>query len=239
MEFTFTLTPISAVLTNATTTMDASEMPMPPESEVTVVGPALAEFGEAHYEWAGVYTYEIAETIGNYVGYTFDGRIWTVTVTVVDNNGQLEASSEYEADDGAQAELAEFHNLFETAPLTIRKTVTGVSIDTTRKFKFKVELFDENEEPLYGKYEYTGAVGGWVENGVAEFELAHDESITITDIPLNAHWVVTEERDDEYIVTYGQPEGFIEREDNVSSWINNRVICGMPGIWINVGDCFE
>jgi pilin isopeptide linkage protein len=212
---------------------------MPPQNEVTVVGPALAEFGDAHYEWVGVYTYEIAETIGNYVGYTFDGRIWTVTITVVDNNGKLEATHEYVADDGAQSELAEFHNLFETSTLTVKKTVTGFSIDTSRAFKFTVELFDENDQPLYGQYEYTGAVGGWVKDGKAEFELHHDESITITDIPLNAKWVVTEARDDEYIVTIGKPEGIIEREGSLSAWVNDYVPTGMPGVWINVGDCFE
>ncbi len=74
---------------------------------------------------------------------------------------------------------------------------------------------------------------------MAEFELAHDESITITDIPLNAKWVVTEARDDEYIVTIGKPEGIIEREGSLSAWVNDYVPTGMPGVWINVGDCFE
>jgi len=239
MEFTFTLTPISMVLPPETTAVTA--IPMPPTDTVTVVGPAAFTFGEAHYESAGVYTYEINETIGNYVGYTFDGRIWTVTVTVTDEDGKLTAKSEYKADDGSMAELAQFNNIFETSTLTVIKTVVGVPIDTTKSFLFTVRLFDENGDPLYGTYHFTGAVTGDITTGVTSFYLRHGQSVTIYDIPIGATWTVVEHFDPEYFASRISPSGTISRQGSWSRWVNNHedIPLGLNGVYINVGDCFE
>ena len=239
MEFTFKLTPISAVLTNATTVI---EVPMPAVDTVTTVGPEPFTFGDVHYEWAGVYTYEINETIGNYVGYTFDGRIWTVTVTVTDENGKLTAKSEYEADDKSVAKLAQFKNIFETSTLTVTKTVTTTVVNGDTLYEFTVELFDENGDPLYGVYPITGSVKGNVVNGKATFSLAHNQNAVISDIPIGASYKVTEKLDEEtYTTTFVNPDGTIEREGNISNWYNKpkSVVPNLGGLWINVGDCFE
>ena len=239
MEFTFKLTPISAVLTNATTVI---EVPMPAVDTVTTVGPEPFTFGDVHYEWAGVYTYEINETIGNYVGYTFDGRIWTVTVTVTDENGKLTAKSEYEADDKSVAKLAQFKNIFETSTLTVTKTVTTTVVNGDTLYEFTVELFDENGDPLYGVYPITGSVKGNVVNGKATFSLAHNQNAVISDIPIGASYKVTEKLDEEtYTTTFVNADGTIEREGNISNWYNKpkSVVPNLGGLWINVGDCFE
>ena len=239
MEFTFKLTPISAVLTNATTVI---EVPMPAVDTVTTVGPEPFTFGDVHYEWAGVYTYEINETIGNYVGYTFDGRIWTVTVTVTDENGKLTAKSEYEADDKSVAKLAQFKNIFETSTLTVTKTVTTTVVNGDTLYEFTVELFDENGDPLYGVYPITGSVKGNVVNGKATFSLAHNQNAVISDIPIGASYKVTEKLDKEtYTTTFVNADGTIEREGNISNWYNKpkSVVPNLGGLWINVGDCFE
>ena len=239
MEFTFTLTPISMVLPPEATAI--TDIPMPPTNTVTVVGPAAFTFGEAHYEAAGVYTYEINETIGNYVGYTFDGRIWTVTVTVTDEDGKLTAKSEYKADDDSMAELAQFTNIFETSTLTVIKTVVGVPIDTTKSFLFTVRLFDENGDPLYGTYHFTGAVTGDITTGVTSFYLRHGQSVTIYDIPIGATWTVVEHFDPEYFASRISPSGTISRQGSWSRWVNNHeeIPLGLSGVYINVGDCFE
>ena len=75
----------------------------------------------------------------------------------------------------------------ETGSLTISKTVTGQNADLNKKFKFTVHLVNAPDA-----YAYTGAVSGTLQSDDAVF-LAHGESITITGLPKDAQYKVTEE----------------------------------------------
>jgi pilin isopeptide linkage protein len=240
MEFTFTLVPVSMTIpVEAEATL--TEIPMPAVDTVTVSGAAPFTFGLINYEVAGVYTYKVFEKVDDYVGYTFDDSIYDVTVTITDMDGYLDQKVEY-ALDGKAAKLALFTNLFETASLTVTKTVTTVVVNGDTLYEFTVELFDENGDPLYGVYPITGSVKGNVVNGKATFSLAHNQNAVISDIPIGASYKVTEKLDEEtYTTTFVNPDGTIEREGNISNWYNKpkSVVPNLGGLWINVGDCFE
>ncbi|HWQ76442.1 MAG TPA: DUF5979 domain-containing protein [Syntrophomonas sp.] len=72
--------------------------------------------------------------------------------------------------------------------LTISKTVAGADADTAKKFDFKVTLSGAS-----GSYNYTGkgVADGTIKSGDTVF-LAHGQSITITGLPKDTKYTVTE-----------------------------------------------
>ena len=123
--------------------------------------------------------------------------------------------------------------------LTITKTVTGIVVETDRSFTFTVNLFDENGNHLSGKYPITGAVNGEVVDGVAQIKLCHGQSITISGLSVGTSWTVSEIPSEGYTVRTGNTAGTIGRGGCTSTWVNEKIITGMPGVWINIGECFE
>lgn len=85
----------------------------------------------------------------------------------------------------------------ETGSLKVSKTVKGNGADTSKAFKFKVEL-KNGGNPVSGVYPLDGTAGSktgtivFDENGMASFELSDGESIVITGLPVGADYTVTE-----------------------------------------------
>jgi len=73
------------------------------------------------YTEAGTYTYQVLEVIGSVANVTYDRTLYTFTVTVTDNNGQLVATvtdlNNVEITDGSYE--VTFENTFHTAPVSI------------------------------------------------------------------------------------------------------------------------
>ena len=167
--------------------------PMPEEDEVTIYGDGEFEFGDMTYEWPGEYYYKIS----------------------------LEAATTYtsDADPETLEELATFTNPYRTNELKITKTVKGASGD--KKFKFTVRLFDKNGDPLEGVYPITGDAEGEVVNGVGTVKLAHGEEAYVTEIPVDATWIVEEEDYANYKASCDNDHGTITVDKaSESNWIN-------------------
>jgi len=80
IEFKFLLTPVN----NA---------PMPQSNEIAITGAGRASFGQVAYNTPGTYIYTITEKPGNLANWSCDASVYTLTVTVgEDENGQLTAS---------------------------------------------------------------------------------------------------------------------------------------------------
>lgn len=85
----------------------------------------------------------------------------------------------------------------ETGNLKVSKTVKGNGADTSKAFKFKVEL-KNGGKPVSGVYLLDGTAGSktgtivFDENGKASFELSDGKSIVITGLPVGADYTVTE-----------------------------------------------
>ena len=77
-----------------------------------------------------------------------------------------------------------------TGKLVISKTVVGHGADTKKKFEFQVTFTGAN-----GTYSYTGdgVPNGSIKSGDT-ISLAHGQSITITGLPVNADYEVTEKK---------------------------------------------
>ena len=80
--------------------------------------------------------------------------------------------------------------------LTISKTVSGNRSSTQRDFTFTVILRDADGNLLTGSYPFTGSREGNVVNGTATFLLRHGQSITISNLPINTRYEVSEEAGD-------------------------------------------
>ena len=109
--------------------------------------------------------------------------------------------------------------------LTISKIVTGADGDQTKDFTFKIELFDENDTELLDSFSYTGSKMGTITSG-GTVTLKHNESITISDVPVGTKYKVTEieANTDDYVTTSTNPEGTILETGNAVNFINHKEI---------------
>ena len=96
--------------------------------------------------------------------------------------------------------------------LTVSKTVTGNTGDTTKAFSFTVKL-DSSLSGTYGDMTF--------ENGVAEFTLKHGESKTATKLPAGTHYTVTESDNGGYSVTAEGDTGNITKNKTAVAAFTN------------------
>ena len=104
-EFKFTLTPVT------------KDVPMPKETTVTNDQAGNFAFGNITFDKEGKYEYQIAETKGDNTLFTYDQTVYTVTVQVSDNNGQLEAVVSYAG--GTSTDKAVFDNKYDPEDVTL------------------------------------------------------------------------------------------------------------------------
>lgn len=120
------------------------EVPMPEDNTISIVDEGNAVFGDIHFTRAGIYTYTIAERQNTWTGYTLDERVFTVTVTVIDNWGRLEATWEaVDNNDEAHGADVTFDNEYVPLPVDASfpasKLFTGNERPTEKTFTFTLE----------------------------------------------------------------------------------------------------
>ena len=153
--------------------------------------------------------YNVTETETN--GYTVSLRNQDGT-PVLDTLGNPVTMAEGTITESNLAAYAGFNNAkVNTQPgsLTISKTVSGNRSSTQRDFTFTVILRDASGNLLTGTYPFTGSREGNVENGTATFLLRHGQSITISNLPVNTRYEVSEEAGD-YSPTVSGGSGTIQ-----------------------------
>lgn len=173
------------------------------------------------------------------------GTDYTVSELQIPENWQ--ASSDVTGQIGENASVAQITNTY-TPPapkyghLTVSKNVLnpdGTDItdagDKAQKFTFTVTLTDESNTALTGTVSYdTEMFSNGVNtnanltftNGVASFELADDESLTIKNIPEGYHYSVEEAINAAFdtTVTEGTDTGVITADETKSVQFTNRKI---------------
>ena len=90
---------------------------------LTMAGSGESSFEELTFTKAGTYTFEIAETSGNQPGYKYDSSKWTLTVNVVDENGELKATPSYTKAGDSSVTHATFINTYSVTPDTFTPQV--------------------------------------------------------------------------------------------------------------------
>jgi len=117
--------------------------PMPQTSTITITGTGNAEFGEINYTEAGVWKYTVHELKGNEQYYTYDEQVYTVTVTVTDEDGSLKAT--WLTNRGVVERLA-FVNSYATPTPTPAPTPTPGPEFTTVRVTKQWQDMDDYEE---------------------------------------------------------------------------------------------
>jgi len=116
-----------------------------------------------------------------------------------------------------KTELAGFTNTKgerdSSGSLTVHKIVTGNRGDTNRSFPFKVTLADSTIQGQYGEMEFI--------NGVATFQLRHDESKTAQGLPDGLRYTVEETNSAGHTVTSTGETGTILEGQTVTAIFKN------------------
>ena len=130
-------------------------------------------------------------------GMTYDSRLITAVVTVVDNgDGTLKTKVVYK--DGNKTVDGLFSNKL-TGSLSISKVVEkGSPAVSDQEFTFRVTVRDEKSEPLTGAYETVNADGSsgtarFNDEGVALFTFKDGETVSIKGLPIGSTYQVTED----------------------------------------------
>ncbi|MEY8357209.1 DUF5979 domain-containing protein [Lachnospiraceae bacterium 54-53] len=112
--------------------------------------------------------------------------------------------------------------------LTVKKTVAG-NAEENIKFDFTVTLTKPDGTPDNGEYSYSGTGGdGKISNG-GHISLAHGQSITITGLPKDTVYTVTENNDPQngYIMNSDHVTGnIITNDEQTASFINTKWLPG-------------
>ena len=181
-EFSFTLTLINEAGVTVDNTYETSE------GTLTVTG------GKATFTLKG------GESLSIY-GIP-EGTDYTVTEADPAEYGYLiTATSGEEGAIGTGMNSATFTNTRDIGELSIEKTVTGALGETDKAFAFTLELTPSgNGIGVDGTYDATLYTAGQetsttvtVANGIANFNLTHDQRLVIHEIPAGATYAVSEE----------------------------------------------
>lgn len=132
---------------------------------LTMTGSGENSFEELTFTKAGTYTFEISETKGNQPGYQYDDSTWTLTVTVVDENGVLKATPSYTKTGDKSDTQASFTNTYSVTPVDfipkVEKQFSDDSVTRPTAKDFKFTLTADVKNPSGGAF--TGVTG--VEEG--------------------------------------------------------------------------
>lgn len=87
-------------------------MILPEDLQMTIAGEGQALFEAITFTKAGVYEFEVYEVTGSNEAYTYDTSVWTVRVTVTDEDAKLQTKVEYLSHEKSNTEFAEFENVY-------------------------------------------------------------------------------------------------------------------------------
>lgn len=181
-EFTFKLSAIDGA-------------PMPADDKAQNAATGIFNFGTITYDKVGVYEYEITEVNEGKAGYTYDGRVHKVTVTVTDEDAVLKAEV------SSAAEVV-FTNNYEPAEANVTitgkkvldgrpvnekeftfvlKNASGETVDEADNAKDGSFVFDQLRFGKAGTYAYTIVEKNTNVNGVTYDTNSYAVTIEVTD----------------------------------------------------------
>lgn len=188
------------------------------------------------YNSVGIYYYTITENAGKTAGVTYDGTSVIMKVTVI--NGTTENSFKVESvsftrvkDDEKLGEgVAAFTNTYTANKLNVHKTVTGNLGDKSKYFTFNIKL-EGTEEKTYPTSYTVVAKGSQKSNPSTiklggegtSFELKHDETFTIKNLPKGVKYTVTEEKAPGYTTSSeNSTDVVMDKDEKTAEFTNTK-----------------
>jgi len=152
-----------------------------------------------------------------------------IPTTVTGTKGVLENTAEITSINDVEKELKSettWHKITpETVSVSINKKVAGSMGDKTKDFNFRLKL---SGNPIPESLDYTkGDVTGTLDvsaDGVAEFTLAHGETIVFGEVPFGLTYEVIETDGESagYIVESANASGTLEEDDVTVTFTNTK-----------------
>lgn len=186
------------------------------------------EIGNVANAAIGVYTYEITEVAGNTAGVTYNNKPVYLVLTVMrdeESNNHYVAAIHYESATGVKT--GEIVNSYNAGMLTVTKEIEGNMADMAKEFTFTIVVTPAAGEVFVNDTQVVIDNGSKVlnEDGTITITVAlgDAESINITNIPVGATYVVSEDSEG-YQQTHTQvADGSISGGDeDVDVWTNTK-----------------
>lgn len=174
--------------------------------------------GLPKYDGVGVFTYTLKEVSATNAGILNDGRTFTVTVYATQGNDGIETGVTVHEGTSKGTKVTSINNKFQAGALTIHKDVKGSMGDKAYQFPFTVTL--SSAKPVTATLRVNGETSTVKFEKASEdateytatvpFKLSNDGNYTISNIPYDVTYTVSEDGETNGKLTVGSDENAVE-----------------------------
>ncbi len=184
--------------------IEAQNAPMPTRTTATNDADGNIDFGTVEFTQAGVYEYTVREVAGGLSHFSYDGAVYTVTVTVTDNTVAAKLMTSVKITDASDKE-AEMVFVNNYDPKETTATIFGIKVlDSEHKqleaneFEFTITSDDANA-PMPEETTVKNAASGVFQFGAITYEKVGTYKYKITEKNLGKRGYTYDDK--EYTVT--------------------------------------
>lgn len=174
--------------------------------------------GLPKYDGVGVFTYILEEVSATNAGIKNDGRTFTVTVYATQGDNGIETGVTVHEGTSKGTKVTSIDNKFQAGALTIHKDVKGPMGDKAYQFPFTVTL--SSAKPVTATLRVNGETSTVKFEKASEdtaeytatvpFKLSNDGNCTISNIPYDVTYTVSEDGETSGKLTVGSGENAVE-----------------------------
>lgn len=174
--------------------------------------------GLPKYDGVGVFTYTLKEVSATNAGILNDGRTFTVTVYATQGDDGIETGVTVHEGTSKGTKVTSINNKFQAGELTIHKDVKGSMGDKAYQFPFTVTL--SSAKPVTATLRVNGETSTVKFEKASEdateytatvpFKLSNDGNYTISNIPYDVTYTVSEDGETNGKLTVGSDENAVE-----------------------------
>ena len=174
--------------------------------------------GLPKYNGVGVFTYTLEEVSATNAGIQNDGRTFTVTVYATQGDNGIETGVTVHEGTSKGTKVTSINNKFQAGALTIHKDVKGSMGDKAYQFPFTVTL--SSAKPVTATLRVNGETSTVKFEKASEdateytatvpFKLSNDGNYTISNIPYDVTYTVSEDGETNGKLTVGSNENAVE-----------------------------
>lgn len=174
--------------------------------------------GLPKYDGVGVFTYILEEVSATNAGIKNDGRTFTVTVYATQGDNGIETGVTVHEGTSKGIKVTSIDNKFQAGALTIHKDVKGSMGDKAYQFPFTVTL--SSAKPVTATLRVNGETSTVKFEKASEdaaeytatvpFKLSNDGNCTISNIPYDVTYTVSEDGETRGTLTVGSGENAVD-----------------------------